>query len=465
MDVISSMEEMNWTLETYGTSIRLVITDHSFGENRRYTILSETLSQKDWNFNYTMNTNDIALNHWANNQPANISLLEAHLDDEIPSNFSQFLKFINNLGSKNSRQSWNMMKFRSRLISVMINPKEAMDVLTQPIEQELPLGTDAMLEIQQVMENISLSFTELDFTVSNLNWADEVIENESLTDMSYELTAEIENSINALSSDLSNIYENPDRDDYNERNWMKMAASNRFFNNFDKLSEIQTGMRFYDFYLLAKQNETISAKGLLGKILSLCLLRHVYDGKDTFESLADLASESSRQVDTILSEKDLINLDLEDLGQTIKQLENTVNLLSGTAKVEIQKTLAKYKRLRLLKMSPIATGDSEEIDYGHFMSRIVNHIFVNKKTKFSNHNVEDNLKLSLIKVEMVEYLEKMLKDNSISNHEFTLKRENINRNVVSSYLIEVLEQVYSFKIDLLLYNQTHNIDDIHFNFI
>jgi len=462
INVVSSMEEMNWSFETKGTTIRLVLNDNSYGQNRSYTILSDSYSQKDWNPLYNLDTSDLALNNWCNNQSVKVSLLEAHLDDEIPSNFSEFLKFNARLDKQITNKHWSLAKLRSRLISNLIGYDEANSQNVSAIEIEPPLSSESMLEIHQLMRDVSLDF-DFDFHDSNISWADEVVEaNNSVELFDGDLTDDIKNSIRSLIDDLDAVYTNPDREEIVDTNWMKMSISNKFFSNINILCEVQCGEKFLVTYNSVKSNDSIKVKGLLGKIMSLMLRKHVYDGKDTHESLADLASESSRQADTIMSEKDLIDLDIVSLDDTINQLENAIKFLSGTAKSELDRTLNKYKRLRLLKMSPVRTSDIEDIDYGLFMTVVVNKTFQTHKSRFSDRTLADNLKLSLMKVEMIDKLEQLLKDSDISNHEFTLTREHINRNVVSYYLIQTLNITYGYNITLSLFNQTKDFNDIEF---
>lgn len=462
IDVVSSMEEMNWSFETKGTTIRLVLNDNSLGQNRSYTILSDSYSQKDWNPLYNLDTSDLALNNWCNNQSVKVSLLEAHLDDEIPSNFSDFLKFNAKLEKQITNKHWSLIKLRSRLLSNLIGYEEANTQNISSIELEPPLSSESMLEIHQLMRDVSLDF-DFEFHDSNISWADEVLEaNESVELFDGELTSDIENSIRSLIDDLDAVYTNPDREEIVDTNWMKMSISNKFFSNINVLCEVQCGEKFLTTYNNVKSNDSVKVKGLLGKIMSLMLRKHVYDGKDTHESLADLASESSRQADTIMSEKDLTDLDINNLDDTINQLEGAIKYLKGTAKSELERTLNKYKRLRLLKMSPVRTSDIEDIDYGLFMTIVVNKTFQTHRSRFSDRTLADNLKLSLMKVEMIDKLEQLLKDSDITNHEFTLTREYINKNVVSHYLIQTLNVTYGYNITLSLFNQTRNFDDIEF---
>jgi hypothetical protein len=459
VNIISDMETNPWSINVTNTTVRLTMSEGVGSQNIKYTILSDSFSQKDWNPELSGFVIDSTISSWHNGTAISISELEKTISSMIPENQSQFNRFVQDLERKNTNQGWNMSRFRDRLISNLVAPEEHKHIVRERFSEE-HVGNLTMLEIEKMMMDISMGYDDSFFGRTNLSWEEEETESFNILDGSYQMTSEMENYLSNLADDLDVTYQNPDKEDVDDLKWMKMAQSNRFFENLNKLSEIQTGSSIHQLYDQMKVDKTITAQGLLGKIMSLILLRHVVEGYDTQEHLADLASESSRQVNTIMSEKELIEMDQGNLEATINQLSGIVGTLSGSAKDEMNKIIEKYKRLLLLKMSPTRTSDLEDINYSEFISKVIQFLFSNNISKYSKHNVDDNLKLSLIKVELLEHAEKQLQSSDISNHEYTLIREYINRNTVSSYLIDLLNSCYDLTIDFSMYKNTLSIDDI-----
>jgi len=466
VDVINNMELNPWSIQVTGTTIRLVMTEAKSSSSMKYTILSESLSQRDWMPEIMNNKLDKSLREWNSGKSISINDLETNISDMIPDNLSSFPRFIASLHSKTTPSGWSLSKLRMRMMANLIDSKEAMSInnLTNGLEDEISLMT--MEEVNKLMFGISSMPDEELFQKSNLSWADEAIEEfGDIADTSLlinDITPEIEKSLKNLAEDLADVYTHPDKEQQDDMRWMKMSQTNKFFSNLDKLSEIQTNLKFFDLYHTMKSDQNMTVKGILGKVISLMLMRHVVQGEDTNEYITDLASESSRQVNTILSETELESLDLNNLESTISQLEIAKAATQGTAGVELSRIIDKYKRLLLLKMSPTRTSDLEDIDYNVFMNKLLNFLFKENRSKFSKHEVDQNIKLSLIKLEMIEFREKQLNEGEISNHEFTLIREHLNKNSVSQYLVDSICECFRININLGTYRLSLDAEYIEF---
>jgi hypothetical protein len=466
VNIIKDIESNPWALQVRGTTVRLMIREQGESMAQQYTILSESFAQRDWNPEATLNTSDLFLNYWNNSKPIGFSELDKELDSVIPSNLGLFLKFMRNIELQTTSSGWSVHKFRLRMISMLIESSEAEQLTKRQIETDLPASVDTMIDISKLLEEFSLGIQEIPTTGLGISWADEIestINPEDLTQHSIyeeEFSDSLKQHLKDLSQNLEVTYDHPDRETQENIRWMKMSKSNKFFANVDLSSQISYGMRFYELYNKAKADETFFISGFLGKLMSLCLGRLVLQGIDTNESLVDVISESSHRTGTILSERDLDNFTDEELNQTISQIESILPMTSGYAKREMEKTLQKYKKIRLLKMSPTQTSDLESIDYSSFMIMIIQSLFENNKTKTRVSRADDNLKLSIIKAELTEFLEVKHRDGEISNHELTLSREHISRNVVSNYLIDSLCECYDMSINLGMYRYTNKEGDI-----
>lgn len=453
-DVITAMEELPWSIQIHNTTIRLIVTEIIDGCPISYTILSESLSSRDWNPDLTINSQDQLLNLWNNNVPANMMEIEEEIAVNIPETQGSFLKFMKTITNNPTLKGWDLALFRSRGLSQLTRS-------TDPLlfESKSEMTTETMKDIDIFLEKIfALTNTSIE---STLRWSEkEDVTRDWESEMSIDITDATLKSIQSFAENLKDTTFEEDFEDDQKDTWYQMPHANRFFSNLEKLCLIQTGKDISDIIKDIKTGTHYTIDGTLGKIISLLCSKFIYKGISTVEETFDVISQSSRNLDTILSETEIANLDTPEILNAIKQLEEASKYLSGMAKTEIQNVIARKRKLLLLKASPTQTSDLEDISYGDFMSKVLNHVFIKNLSKFSHYEVDLGLKLSLVKVELTETIRKQMEDREITTQEHTMMREYINRSVISPFLIDVLQNCYGIKINISKTLFTKSIDDI-----
>lgn len=462
IDIIKNLEINPWSIRVNNTTIRLVITEMNGLTPITYTILSDSISQREWFPEISGDLMDEDLQDWNCSRPAQLQFLEEELSKSIPETAGQFYKMMKTINKQFTRRQWSIQNFKTKIISLMMGWKEAK---SSKMESQLEDSfSEANLEeVYKLLFDTSSYHLQQDILQTNFSWADEVIEEEMEVSSNWIITPEMESSLLHLTKDLEEVYSHPDAEEISDSQWMKMSFTNKFFQNIDKLSEIQTGFKFNELYIQVKNEQVTKVNGLLGKIISLCTNRFVYGVPDEIDTISsvDLLSETSRNVDTILSERDLENFSISSLRDSIAQFNSLSGTLTGLAAQELLKARDKYKRILNLKMSPAKVSELEDIDYPFIMNKIISFIQDHNISKFSHHTgIDRNLRLSLIKLEMLDSCENRFNEGFISLHELSIFRENINRNEVSTYLIDALKFCYDITVDIESFKFTQNLDDI-----
>jgi len=453
-DVITAMEDLPWSLQISNTTIRLVVTEVIDETSISYTILSESFSSRDWNPDLDINSPDLLLNFWNNNTPANMMEFEDSISSHIPDSYGDFKKFMKTINETPTLKGWDLSKFRSRALSQLTGKYKSISY-----EAESDMSLQVMEELDSFLDRI---FTLTEKSIEKtLSWADDMTVIESIDhDIHIDITDETMNSIKSFAESIQEVNPGEDLPDEFLESWRQMPFSNRFFSNLEKLCMIQTGMTVESCLSSIKRDFKIRIDGTLGKVMSLLSSEFVYKGLSVVEESFDIISKSSRDLDTILSETEISNIDSHELQTTIDQLENVAKHLSGMAKTEVDVIISRKRRLLLLKASPTQVSDLEDLHYGEFMTRVLNHVFSNKLTKFHTYNVDIGLKLSLAKIELGEIVRSRLQNHIISLQEHTMMREYINRSIVSPYLIEILQECYGIKFNLKTALLTKLVEDI-----
>lgn len=453
-EVITAMEELPWSLQIHNTTVRLVVTEIIDSSPMTYTILSESLSSRDWNPDLFINSPDTLLNMWNNSIPSNMMEIELNISSNIPETPGAFRKFMKTLSSTPTIKSWDLSLFRKRALSQITKTS---NIAEFELHSETNIKT--IKEMDDFLDRI-FSMTQ-DSVNRAVQWSEDLGDmQEWESNLHIELTDDTISTIKSFTDSMKDVTFDEDSFEDETNKWYQMPYANRFFSNLEKLCLIQTGTELKQVLKDIKAGVKYSIDGTLGKVISLLSAEFVYKGVSDIEETFDMVSQSSRALDTLLSDTEISQIDTIEISNAIQQLEEASKYLSGIAKDEVETLISRKRRLLILKDTSQQVSDLEDLSYSDFMTTIIDHVFSHSLTKFSYYDVDIGLKLSLLKIEMSELIRHKFDTKDISLQEHTIMREYINRSIISPYLIDILQECYSFKLDLTKMLQSKVVSDM-----
>lgn len=331
---------MHWFVDTHNSNIRIRARNQKTKEV--FTIMSETITSKDWIPGIPASTEDMVYRQWQMGTSVNLVDFNSILERNFPLSRSSFAKNINliNEGKYQNKQDWDF-KFMQAVLRD--NFRIGMKLDTSNVEIDEVVVQQNVLDDFRSMLDTQIDAFDLGLEQEWDSWAEEV-EYEAadiydmwgieLGDAEEELLQETMNMFSEMSKDQ--FYELVDYQDM-KKNY-KMPAANRFFSSLEQLNMI---MNKEPMQTSIQNNR--HAEGLLGIILT------VANGKYSIGKDEGLSSEIIELEDEIMSISStlsrpgaLLRLSLDEIRVAISNIKDQIEHADVKIKARLNRVLMQY---------------------------------------------------------------------------------------------------------------------------
>jgi hypothetical protein len=353
--ILSDLMSLEWDVElALNQNLRLVVYDSKSSRVEKLTILSDSLTSRDWLPGHSISLSDHVLDRWAKGISCPTTVLEDFTLHKFPLSRSDFSR--RSWKRPETTHPWDYNKFKSQLIQYM-NPK------FKPIKKDSDEPSSEDLPDFDSFRSM-ITMTSLNYDVTSIvqealeSWAD-ILEEEDSTQLP--VISDIDESrISHLVKMFQGVEDEHEIfvDDIDMRRTMPSAQ--QFFSSLESLCQTQCGCNMKD--LVTKLSDQVNPKvnGLMGKIMSIILDRWVYDSE--LEGMQDASrweSESIALSDSLIAEEDLMNVPDELLEINIKSLENEMSESSGVVLASLTSTLNRYLRVKMMRQERLERRESQ----------------------------------------------------------------------------------------------------------
>lgn len=369
-DFADKLETNEWIVRFTDFNLRLCVVDRSGGKLSEYTILSEPFTSRDWMPDTPITIADDMLHQWSLGTCCSVSEFNK-IGKTIPNSFSDFSRFAKRLNSGKLESQWNLLFLRQALLNTFnLNANYDEEIVKQ--------SKMASRDILDSIANMDFGEDLDDLDEDLLNWDDNVSQHLDKVFCFDDPCDEDDESLNALIAMLQHVgtEENFEQKVANNR---CMPYSIRFFSFLNSLSTSQYNMKFVDLFEQAKQKTELRISGLLGKIISLMLMRyHVETDYSQDDEAIELDIEASILSDSIRTHEDISNLSLANLKQRLLLIRSSKEGCSQRVFDSLERAEMKVNRLIELKEHESGEVNLSKLDYESAVATIINDLKENE---------------------------------------------------------------------------------------
>nr|QYF49558.1 MAG: RNA-dependent RNA polymerase [Hainan phenui-like virus 7] len=344
MKVVGTEETANmpWHVDINNNNIRVRARD--IRSNNVYTILSETITSRDWTTGVSPSVDDPVFTKWAMGEALHMPSFERMLMSTFPRSrfdFSRAKKHLDE-GKLSNIYHWNFKKMQKIMRDCIINRGYVPAPSGELAENEVDMSNDVLERFSLMVDSMIDEFDAgLDEEIDK--WADEVDAEEEVYDnvwgieLNLEEEVALKESLNLFSEVATEKYfELVDRSNLAKN--FSMPSAYRFFSPLDHLNMTMTGETLRKSIL----NER-SSPGLLG-VVNTILTGTYRVGQD--ELLAAQAIELEEEISNISSSISrpaaLVGLSLDELRVHIANIQDQIENSSERLANRLRRLLGMY---------------------------------------------------------------------------------------------------------------------------
>jgi len=439
--VTSDLLGLDWDVEIApNQNLRLVIYDSRQSRVEKLTILSDSLTSRDWTPGSLDNMSDHLLKYWAEGTSCPTNILDEFVLMKFPLSRSEFVKRA--WKRPETTHPWDLNKFRTQLMLYM-SPKlrEFKEVEEAKLD---PKEFDAFKSM------ISASSLNLDISAmvgqALTSWAD-IMEEEDEGNGLPIINGVDEDRISHLVKLFSGVQDEPEIL-FEDKDFRRtMPSSQQFFSSLELLCNTQQGCSLE--MLVAESTEKINmkVKGVLGKVVSIILDRWVYDSDiDGMRDASRWESESIAVSDSIIAEEDLASIPSDLIDSNIETIEKELVTADGVVRASLMSTLNRYMRVKMMRSSKEEASD--RISKEDFIKDTVKVMLESGKLDKEDYPRSTKHWALLFSDALSQFVSKMLDRKEISSLESQRFLVSIRISVLSTKfreLVSLFQDQASFK--------------------
>jgi len=450
MEVVGTEEtsNMNWQVDINNNNIRIRARDPTTSE--LLTILSDTMTNRDWVSGITLDIDDPVFSKWSRGESLHMPTFERILTSTFPNSRYDFQKRkddFNNSKLKN-KYNWDYKKMQKIIREVLVDrgysPNKDSMINN---EDKSSLSNDVLSRFNNMLETLADKFDE-DLDEEIAEWAAEVEMDEDYAanlwgvDMSAAEEEELKANMNMFSDTSSDkYYELVDRSDMMKN--FTMPSSSRFFSPLEHIN-----MTMNKESLRRSILESRSSSGVLGIFFTIATGRYSIGRDDNLASeIIEIEQEISSISSSISRPGALLTLSLEEVRVHIANIQNQLETSPRNISGRLRRLLGMYldREEEIINRIDPNTHDLIMLNSGEIMDQLIEYFSSNNYFPIDISSLEAELKKDLFitlvrrKVSQCERLSSSEKDE-VSLH---LSTNSVGRGSLQSMSI-----AYNFNINL-----------------
>jgi hypothetical protein len=450
MKTVGTEETANmvWQVDVNQNNLRLRARDPSSGS--LITILSETLTNRDWIPSLTIDTDDPVFNKWARGDSVSLPNLESVLNAEFPKTRYEFAMAKEDFNTNKlvGKFGWDYKRFQDVMRDAIMErgySKSRESVLVD--EDNNTLDNEVMNKFNLMMGSLVDRFDE-DLDKEIEDWAAEVdMEEEALNNLwgiedDELIDRDVEGNLQLFSDLSQNIfYELVDRENLTKN--FSMPSASRFFSPIEHINMIVNG----ESLRKSIQNDR-NAPGFLGIIYTI--IKGAFSiGKDN--NLTSEIIELEEEIDSVSSMVSrpgaLTSLNLDELRVHISNLQDELDNTNHLHSKRIRKLLNIYKDREeevLSKIEP-ETSDLIMINSSLIMDQLINYFSTNDLLPIDMKNLDDILKRNIFTTIVTTMCSRQDDISQSEKDELTL---HLSSGSISRGSLQTISSAYNLNIRL-----------------
>jgi len=354
--IISELDKMVWDVElAQNQNLRLCIYDARTAIMEKLTILSDSLTSRDWCPNSQVDCNDLMLSRWSLGNLCSTEMMEQTMLKPFPKTRMEFMRGA--WKKFEFTHPWDLLKFRSQL-SAFINPRA---VLLEDNEESFTLSGDEFKKFKEMASGLWTTSDILSQTQEFLtDWAAEVEESTDLLPIMSGLGSNMSN-MDELISMFSTVEGSDEEYLFSLDRKLYMPSAPQFFSSLEVMSQLQTNKTLKELWKWTSSQVSVKFKGTLGKIMSILTGIWMYDTDlEGEEESSKWEADSIALTESILEDQDLMQRPLAIIETMIDELETEIQHSDGVVRASLINSLERYLRTRMLKISMLSDESTEQ---------------------------------------------------------------------------------------------------------
>ncbi|QMP81963.1 RNA-dependent RNA polymerase [Grapevine associated cogu-like virus 4] len=438
---------MQWYVDVNNNNIRIRARDPVSSD--LLTILSDTLTNRDWTTGLDVDTTDPVFSKWSRGEAVHMPTLELMVRESFPSTRHEFYshKEAFEKGKLNNKYNWDYKKLQKIIRDSIIKRGYNSDELKKGEEEKVIDDSKVLSRFSAMLDSVRDEF-EIDLDNDIEDWAAEVDMEEDLEDglwginLTLEEEVELKNSINLFSEVSGDLYfELIDKADLSKNFSMPSAA--RFFSPLEHLNMVMNNETLRTSLL----NQRYGA-GFLGVFYTICIGKYQVGRDDGLASeVIDIEEEISHVSSSISRPGALLSLSLDEIRIHIANISHQLEASSISVSRRLERLLGIYKdrEEEILNRIDPRTHDTVILNSSIILDQLMTHMSREHLLPVDISNLDDVLKKNIFTTLVRTEVSSSNKVSSQEKDELTLQ---LTSNSISRGTIQTISIVYDFDVFL-----------------
>lgn len=389
---------MQWLVDINNNNIRIRARDPT--SNNLFTILSDTITNRDWIPGLSLDLDDPVFNKWSRGESLHMPSFERMMENNFPTSRYDFMKCKDDFENHKmvSKEGWDFKKMQKVLRDSIIHRGYLPDQATKLLEEDVKVhNNDIMLRFNSMLDTIVDEFEE-DLEKEIAEWAEEVDMEEEFNndmwgiDLSKEEEEELLANVNLFSNTSTDqYYELVDKADL-QKNY-SMPAAIRFFSPLEHLNMVINQESLRSSIMNAR-----NSPGILGIVYTIAIGKYSVGRDDGLTSeIVDIEDEISNISSAISRPGALLTLTLDEIRIHIANLQHQIETSPKAVVRRLNRLLTLYKDREeeiIAKIDPSA-HDLIVLNADLILQQLVNYFSENEMLPLDIKHLDDQLKLNI----------------------------------------------------------------------
>nr|WNA11489.1 RNA-dependent RNA polymerase [Valsa mali negative-strand RNA virus 1] len=439
---------MQWLVDVNNNNIRIRARNPYSGE--LYTILSETVTNKDWTPGMHLDTDDQVFTKWSRGEALHVPTFEMEVSSGFPTNRYNFMTKLGDFNNNKLINSfhWDFKAMQKVIRDTIIDRGYSRGVGSLlDKDDDVAINTDVLNRFNFMMESIVDKF-EIGLDEEIADWAAETEMEATFEDNLWGLELdkieeeEIGKAMRLFDGTSSDkFFELVDRENMTKN--FSMPSSTRFFSPLEHLNIVMTGNTLRSS-ILGEQN----APGVLGILYTICTGKfRIGKSFELTQEALDVEEELSSISSSVSKPDAMLSFSLDEIRIHIANLQNQLESASPALTRRLTRLLGMYqdREEEIMNRLEPDTHDLIMLNSGKILDDMLKWFSENGLLDIEIGHLEDTLKQNLFttlvrtKVSASTELTPEEKDE-VSLH---LSTRSISRGTLMSIAL-----TYSFNINL-----------------
>jgi hypothetical protein len=450
MKVVGTEEtsNMNWQVDINNNNVRIRARDPTTSE--LFTILSDTITNRDWISGISLDIDDPVFNKWSRGESLHMSTFEQIITTTFPMTRYDFQKKKNdfNNGKLRNKYNWDYKKMQKIIREVIVDRGYSPDKASKTgNDDNSSIDNDVLSRFNKMLITLADRFDE-DLDDEIAEWAAEVEMDEDYTtnlwgvDMNAAEEEELKANMNLFSETSSDkYYELVDRNDMMKN--FTMPSSSRFFSPLEHIN-----MSMNKESLRKSIMESRSSSGILGVFFTIATGKFSIGRDDTLASeIIEIEQEINSISSSISRPGALLTLSLEEIRIHIANIQNQLETSPKNISGRLRRLLGMYldREEEIINRIDPSTHDLIMLNSREILDQLIKYFSTNNYFPIDISALDPELKKNLFATLVRTEVTKCEKLSASEKEEVSL---HLSTNSISRGSLQSMSIAYNFNITL-----------------